>query len=256
LLPLWYTLLYEASTTGMPIIRPMFVVCPDDEKVYEMDDQFFVGNSLLVKPIVEEGQTSTEVYFSGNEIYYDYFTFEQIRGSNKIRIKAPLNKIPVFLRGGSIIPKRQKIRNCSSAMHLDPFTLVIALNESDEAIGFLYLDDGETYDYEKGYYVHRQFAFSAGKLASTSLSSFDNDKNIYAKLINSVHVEQMIVLGLDMKPSRIIAHFSNFTADSDFELQFDLKCFGTLSGINTSDVLVIKGSNLSITEDWTIEFLK
>ncbi|KAF0403443.1 glycosyl hydrolases family 31-domain-containing protein [Gigaspora margarita] len=253
LLPLWYTLLYEASTTGMPIIRPMFVVCPDDEKVYEMDDQFFVGNSLLVKPIVEEGQTSTEVYFSGNEIYYDYFTFEQIRGSNKIRIKAPLNKIPVFLRGGSIIPKRQKIRNCSSAMHLDPFTLVIALNENNEATGSLYLDDGETYDYEKGYFVHRQFEFSAGKLASTSLSSFDNDKNIYAKLINSVHVEQIIILGFDMKPSRIIAHC---TADSDFELQFDLKCFGTLSGINTSDVLVIKGSNLSITEDWTIEFLK
>ncbi|KAF0403444.1 glucosidase II alpha subunit [Gigaspora margarita] len=214
-----------------------------------MDDQFFVGNTLLVKPIVEGGKTSIE-------IFYDYFTLEQIRGSNKVRIKAPLNKIPAFLCGGSIIPKRQKIRNCSSAMHLDPFTLVIALNESDEAIGFLYLDDGETYDYEKGYYVHRQFAFSAGKLASTSLSSFDNDKNIYAKLINSVHVEQMIVLGLDMKPSRIIAHFSNFTADSDFELQFDLKCFGTLSGINPSYVLDIKGSNLSITEDWTIEFLK
>ncbi|CAG8854177.1 42567_t:CDS:2, partial [Gigaspora margarita] len=42
-------------------------LCPDDEKVYEMDDQFFVGNSLFVKPIVEEGQTSTEVYVSGNE---------------------------------------------------------------------------------------------------------------------------------------------------------------------------------------------
>ncbi|CAG8521039.1 16051_t:CDS:10, partial [Dentiscutata erythropus] len=256
LLPLWHTLFYEASTTGMPIIRPMFVVYPDDEKVYEMDDQFFIGNSLLVKPIVEEGQISTEVYFSGNEIYYDYFTFEKIRGSIKVQIKAPLNKIPVFLRGGSIIPKRQKIRNCSSAMHLDPFTLVIALNENNEAIGSLYLDDGETYDYEKGYFVYRQFVFTAGKLASTSLSLIDNDKNIYAKSTNSVHVEQIIVLGLDVKPSKIIAHYSNCAADSDFELQFDLKCFGTLPGISTSNVLVIKGSNLLITEDWTIEFFE
>ncbi|CAG8826416.1 460_t:CDS:2, partial [Racocetra persica] len=156
LLPLWYTLFYEASTTGMPIIRPMFVVYPDDEKVYEMDDQFFVGNSLLVKPIVEEGQTSTEVYFSGNEI-------------------------PVFLRGGSIITKRQKIRGSSSDMHLDPFTLVIALNENRNN----WLDDGETYDYEKGYFVYRQFTFSAGKLASKSLSSLDNDKNLYAQSIKS-----------------------------------------------------------------------
>ncbi|CAG8644407.1 22835_t:CDS:2 [Dentiscutata erythropus] len=196
LLPLWYTLFYEASTTGMPIIRPMFVVFPDDEKAYEMDDQFFVGNSLLVKPIVE-GQTSTEVYFSENEIYYDYFTFEKIHGPGKIRINAPLNKVPVFLRGGSLIPKRLKIRRSSSAMHLDPFTLVIALNENGEATGSLYLDDGETYNYEKGYFVYRQFKFSGGKLASTSLSLLDNDKNIHAHSINSVQVEQIIILGFD-----------------------------------------------------------
>ncbi|CAG8748304.1 8798_t:CDS:2, partial [Racocetra fulgida] len=220
LLPLWYTLFYEA-------------ICPDDEQVYEMDDQFFVGNSLLVKPIVKEGQTSTEVYFSGNEIYYDYFTFGKVHGPIKVQIDAPLNKIPVFLRGGSIIPKRQTIRRSSSAMHLDPFTLVIALNENREAIGSLYLDDGETYDYEKGYFVYRQFRFSAEKLASTSLSLFDNDKNIYEQSINSVYVEQIIVLGFDLKPSRIIAHYSNAT--SDFELQFEWKDF---------DALIIKGSNL------------
>ncbi|CAG8613562.1 15299_t:CDS:10, partial [Racocetra fulgida] len=236
LLPLWYTLFYEA-------------IYPDDEKVYEMDDQFFVGNSLLVKPIVEEGQTSTEVYFSGNEIYYDYFTFEKICGSSKVRINAPLNKIPVFLRGGSIITKRQKIRGSSSDMHLDPFTLVIALNEDSEAIGTLYLDDGETYDYEKGYFVHRQFTFSAVKLVSKSLSSLDNDKNLYAQSISSVQVEQIIVLGLDVKPSKIIAHYNNRAEDS--ELQFDLKCFGISSEVNTTNAIVIKGSNMLITEDWT-----
>lgn len=64
------------------------------------------------------------------QIYYDYFTFEKIHGSSKVQINAPLNKIPVFLRGGSIIPKRQKTRGSSSAMHSDPFTLVIALNEN------------------------------------------------------------------------------------------------------------------------------
>lgn len=50
----------------------MFVVCPDDEEAYEMDDQFFVGDSILVKPIVKEGQRSIEVYFSGNEVRYTF----------------------------------------------------------------------------------------------------------------------------------------------------------------------------------------
>lgn len=50
----------------------MFVVFPDDEDAYAIEDQFFVGNSLLVKPIVKEGQTSTEIYFSENDVRNTY----------------------------------------------------------------------------------------------------------------------------------------------------------------------------------------
>nr|CAG8499747.1 5448_t:CDS:10 [Entrophospora candida] len=138
LLPLWYTLFYEASIKGLPIIRPMFVVFPDDEDAFAIEDQFFVGDSLLVKPIVKEGQTSTEIYFSENDIYYDYFTYEKIKiNSHKaVEIEAPLDKIPVFIKGGSIIPQRQRIRRSSAAMILDPITLVIALDKKGEANGF------------------------------------------------------------------------------------------------------------------------
>jgi mannosyl-oligosaccharide alpha-1,3-glucosidase len=52
----------------MPIIRPMFVVFPDNEETFAMEDQYFVGNSLLVKPITSQGQTSTEVYFTGKDV--------------------------------------------------------------------------------------------------------------------------------------------------------------------------------------------
>lgn len=121
--------------------------------------------------------------------------------------------------------------------------MVFFLFFKSEAIGSLYLDDGETYDYEKGYFVYRQFKFSAEKLTSTSLSLFDNDNNIYAQSINCFYIEQIIVLGFDLKPSKIIAYY---TVDYDFELQFELKDFG----------IIIKDSNLLITKDWTIKFLK
>ncbi|CAG8666189.1 9610_t:CDS:2 [Cetraspora pellucida] len=127
----------------------MFVVYPDDEKVFEMKDQYFVGNSLLIKPIVK---------------HLLKFIFQEMRRD-------------IFQKFS-----RQNIRGSSSTMHLDPLALVIALNENSEAIGFLYLDDGETYDYEKGCFVYRQFTFSAGKLTSKSLSSLDNDKNILCQV--------------------------------------------------------------------------
>ncbi|CAJ0631276.1 14465_t:CDS:10 [Entrophospora sp. SA101] len=129
LLPLWYTLFYEASIKGLPIIRPMFVVFPDDEDAFAIEDQFFVGDSLLVKPIVKEGQTSTEIYFSENDKI-------KINSHKAVEIEAPLDKIPVFIKGGSIIPQRQRIRRSSAAMILDPITLVIGLDKKGEANGF------------------------------------------------------------------------------------------------------------------------
>ncbi|CAG8800492.1 20870_t:CDS:2, partial [Dentiscutata erythropus] len=235
LLPLWYTLFHEA-------------IYPEEEETYAMDDQFFVGNSLLVKPIVSEGQTSTEVYFPGNDIYYDYFTLKKIHGSGKVQIEAPINKIPVFLRGGSIVPKRQRIRRSSAAMRTDPFTLLIALDKNGEATGSLYLDDGETYDYEKGQFVHLQFTFSGRKLISKSLSLLKNDKNLYAQSINSVRVERIIVLGLDLKPKSVFANCIDGTKISKRELQFGFVA------TTSADVVIIKGTDLLITEEWSIEF--
>ncbi|CAG8568158.1 8262_t:CDS:2, partial [Racocetra fulgida] len=225
-------------------IRPIFTVYPEEEETYAMDDQFFVGNSLLVKPIVNQGQTSTEVYFPGNEIYYDYFTLKKIHGTGKVQIEAPLNKIPVFLRGGSIVPKRQRIRRSSAAMRTDPFTLLIALDKNSEATGSLYLDDGETYDYEKGHFIHLQFNFAARTLTSESLSLLKNDKNLYAKSINSVRVERIIVLGLDVKPTNIFANCIEGTKFSKRELQFGF------AATTSADVIIIKGTDLLITEEW------
>lgn len=76
MLPFWYTLFQEASTNGMPIIRPMFVVFPDNEETFAMEDQYFVGNSLLVKPITSQGQTTTEIYFAGNDVIISHLSIK------------------------------------------------------------------------------------------------------------------------------------------------------------------------------------
>ncbi|RHZ75027.1 hypothetical protein Glove_218g5 [Diversispora epigaea] len=257
LLPLWYTLFYETSITGKPIIRPMFEVYPDEEEGFAIEDQYFVGDSLLVKPVVNQGQTSIEVYLSGDELYYDYYNFQRIQGSNKvIKVDAPLNKIPVFIHGGSIISRRQRIRRSSAGMRLDPFTLLVALNKKGEAKGTLYLDDGETYEFEKGNYVYRQFIFTSGKLTSKSLSS--DNSNLYSQTISSVlRVERIIIIGLDKKPSKIFA-YNNSNPSLKQELEFKFGGIGTTINSFTTpsskDVLVIKNPKLFITEDWTVQF--
>lgn len=72
LLSYWYTLFYEAYKTGTPMMRPMFMEFPEDESLFATEDQFMVGEAILVKPITQEGAESTNVYFPDNEVIYTH----------------------------------------------------------------------------------------------------------------------------------------------------------------------------------------
>lgn len=129
LLPAWYTAFHRASTNGMPIIVPHYIMFPDDESGFAIEDQFFLGDTgILAKPVVTEGATSVDVYFADDEIYYDYSTYKTYLGRGTKNVDAPLEKIPMFMRGGHIIPRKDRHRRSSGLMKYDPYTFVIALD--------------------------------------------------------------------------------------------------------------------------------
>jgi len=129
LLPVWYTAFHRASLDGMPVIRPHFVMFPEDEAGFAIDDQFFIGDfGLLAKPVVKEGADSVEIYLPDDEPYYDYFTHKVYKGKGYHTVSAPLNTIPLLMRGGGIVPRKDRHRRSSGLMKYDPYTLVINLN--------------------------------------------------------------------------------------------------------------------------------
>jgi len=129
LLPLWYTTFYETSVTGLPVLRPVWLEFPRDKNTYEMEDQFMVGRNLMVKPVTEQYATTSQLYLPGSSsMWYDYEDYTPYSGGSRYSVNAPLSKIPVFLRGGSIIPKKMRVRRSSSLMANDPYTLVVALD--------------------------------------------------------------------------------------------------------------------------------
>jgi len=124
-----------------------------------MDDQYLLGKDILVKAVSNVGE-STEVYLPGkSDVWYDFTTFQKHSGGSKITVSTPLDKIPIFTHGGSIIPKKERVRRSSQLMAKDPFTLLISLDLKKEATGDIYLDDGISYKYEKGDYCWRTFTF-------------------------------------------------------------------------------------------------
>jgi alpha-D-xyloside xylohydrolase len=93
-----------AHERGSPVIRPLFYDFPEDKSAWEIEDQYLFGPDFLVAPVLYQGVRERELYLpagkTGAEAWTDVWTGETYRGGGKIRVDAPLDRIPVFSRGG------------------------------------------------------------------------------------------------------------------------------------------------------------
>ena len=148
LLPFLYTTLEDAHRTGVPLFRPLMLNYQDDENTYNLDDEFMIGDGLLVAPIVKADVTARLVYLPKGT-WYDYWTNKKYSGGTMIRVDAPLENVPMFVRAGAIIPLGPPI-NYVGEKPSDPITFSIYPDDSGSASTTLYEDDGLSPAYKQG----------------------------------------------------------------------------------------------------------
>jgi len=149
LLPFLYSTLEESHRTGLPLFRPLVLNYPEDESTYNLDDQFMIGDDLLVAPVLRPDVTRRLVYLPKG-VWYDYWTREKYQGERMIDVKAPLDTVPMFVRGGAILPFGPEM-NYVGEKSLDP-EFVIYPDEKGTAQTSLYEDDGMSPAYLRGAY--------------------------------------------------------------------------------------------------------
>ena len=162
LLPFLYSTLEEAHRTGVPLFRPLLLNYQDDANTYNLDDQFMIGSDLLVAPILTAGQTQRLVYLPKG-IWYDYWTNKRHDGGTMIKVEAPLDVVPMFVRAGAIIPKGPAM-NYVNERPRDPITFEIYPDEKGNATTVLYEDDGTSPAYTTG--MFRRTALNASRSGS------------------------------------------------------------------------------------------
>lgn len=152
LLPYIYTYAREAHELGLPIMRPMVMEFPMDTETYALDAQFMFGEELLVAPVVKKSARSKNLYLpEGTWIDFNDKKTEY-SGEQWMTTDAPLNKIPVFVRKGSIIP-RMPVFNHTREQKVYPITFeVFPAIKGEKAEFRLYEDDGEDLGYLRGEY--------------------------------------------------------------------------------------------------------
>jgi alpha-glucosidase (family GH31 glycosyl hydrolase) len=162
LMPYMYSYARQAHDTGLPLVRGMYLEFPDQEKAYAYRHEYMFGQELLAAPISEPGfgkPVVKDVYLPEGEKWLDYFTGKIYDGGQIISYECPIERMPLFVRAGSILPMAPN-RNNSDQQPVDP--LVLEVYAGKRAEFRLYEDDGTSLEYRKGANAWTPLTFTPG----------------------------------------------------------------------------------------------
>ncbi len=164
LMPYFYSLMYRAHVTGLPIMEPMCSAFQSDVKCYDEGVDFMLGDSLLVANVVEQGVTTRSIYLPAGETFYDFWTGEKYEGGQTIELPVTLASIPMFLKSGALLPLTEDKLHPLKDTKMTQLTL--RSTTGDDATFVLYEDDGYTNAYRKGEYCKTTIAMSCGEMTT------------------------------------------------------------------------------------------
>jgi len=157
LLPYIYSLFYHSSQTGEPIQRSLavdYTFCPEVYN-HQYHNQYQLGPFILIAP-VESNRELLKMYLPAGEWYY-LFDGKKYSGNQEIIIETPIHKLPVFIKGGAIIPMQKTVSN--TQIKTDELILHIYNGEASQFE--LYQDDGGSFNYQNGVFARRTIHFNA-----------------------------------------------------------------------------------------------
>lgn len=239
LLPLWYTMFYEHERSGLPIMRPMLAQYPADTKAYAIDSQYLLSDKLLVAPALKAGQTKVDVYFPAKEngeadLWYDVDNHRKYSSVGYETHSVDSYKVPVFQRGGTIVPRKERIRRASTLMKDDPYTLVVAVDKNGVAKGTLYIDDETSFEYLSGKYLYLEFEFKDGVLSSRKIDTT-------ASYPTKSWLERVVLVGLPKAPKSATQHLSSGES-SELDVYAD-----------EGGAFVVRKPGASMQDSWSIK---
>lgn len=161
LLPYIYTAFRTAAASGMPVMRALLLHWPEDPRSRRENYEYLFGPSILVAPVFLPDQVKRHVYLPPGE-WWEFWTGERFGGGDYL-LPAPPDTLPLFARGGSIIP-REEPRLHTDAPVAGPLSLEIYPDSAGGAAGELYEDAGEGWGYLDGEYLLLRFEYRSGEL--------------------------------------------------------------------------------------------
>jgi alpha-glucosidase len=166
LLPYFYTGVEEATRTGIPVMRPLFLEYPQETRFYGDNRDFLFGRDFFVAPVVTE-MTDVETVQLPPGDWFDFWTSEKQYSLTPLRLHPRLDEMPLYVRAGAIVPMQPLVQSTQETP-LGPLQLRVYPGE--DCRGSLYQDDGHTFAYQRGEYLRVKYTcqLSSGGVSITS----------------------------------------------------------------------------------------
>jgi alpha 1,3-glucosidase len=230
----WYTAARQANLTGCPIVRPVWWEFPNDRRFADTEDKVMLGSALLVIPVLEEFENEKHVQVPFTR-WYDFRTLaEREKKDGLMSMPVNLRDIPVLIRGGSIVLLKQWRRRTTFLQFRDPFVMLVALDEDNQARGELYVDDGVSFKFAKGEFVHRRFMYTGGVLSGRPFGPAQERGEFFTDY--DCVIERVKVTGL---PAPAVVRSPT---GKQYETEWK------------DGILTIHRANLSIKDNWAVGF--
>jgi alpha-glucosidase len=144
-------MMHKAATSGTPIMRPLVFEFPEDPKTHGIFDQFMLGPDIMVAPVYQPETQCRTVYLPDGE-WFDLYTGNVITGNRYILAESPLDRIPVFLKEGAVIPMGREMSFVGELQQVLKTIDICPSRNARSGRFSLYVDDGETEQYRAGYF--------------------------------------------------------------------------------------------------------
>jgi alpha-glucosidase len=193
LLPYIYSAFAQCAQDGTPIVRPLFMVDPSDDKLHGLDDEFMLGDAILAAPVLEPGATQRDVYLPRG-VWYEFDTGKLIDGARSVTAAAPLEHMPLYARAGKVLPM-WPVMQYVGERPLEEARLRIFAGSAETT---LYEDAGEGLAYQRGEY--RWSYFTCRFLPSGQFAIEWRRAGQYRPPYRQTRVE---VVGIGSEPERV-----------------------------------------------------
>lgn len=208
LMPYIYSVFYQHSTYGSPMIRSLHLEGHTDPETFFREEEFFLGDHLMICPVSEPGNATRRMYLPEGK-WYNFWTGQLMEGRREITIETPLDQIPLFVRQGGIIPMQPKMQ------YVDEFDfeqLELHCYKPDQSVkSEIYEDSGDGYEHLNGQFSHKTFTSlsenGAWKITQDTEGSYESCYQSYKLKLH----------GLTEKPNGLMADGTNLLNDAAFE---------------------------------------